>query len=109
MFLFILFFQHGKVASVDTIQNSIAVCAYSIGIIFAACSKVLLNAFYAINSTKQIVYNALIYLAINATLSSLLAPTLGILGLGISYGTSTALDFFKLIFFKAYLSKILWR
>ncbi|APJ03476.1 murein biosynthesis integral membrane protein MurJ [Silvanigrella aquatica] len=87
-------FQHGKVTMHDTIQNSIAVCAYSIGIIFATGSKVLLNAFYAINSTKQIVYNALVYLAINATLSSILAPKFGIIGLGLSYSTSTAIDFF---------------
>ena len=92
-------FQHGKVAMHDTIQNSIAVCAYSIGIIFGAGSKVLLNAFYAINSTKQIVYNAIIYLAINATLSSILAPRFGIIGLGISYSTASAFDFFMNYFF----------
>ncbi len=86
-------FQHGKVTQYDTIQNSIAVCSYSIGIIFAAGSKVLLNAYYAINATKQIIYNAIIYLIINATLSSMLAPKYGIIGLGISYSTATAIDF----------------
>lgn len=102
-------FQHGKVAMYDTIQNSIAVCAYSIGIIFGAGSKILLNAFYAINSTKQIVYNAVVYLAINSTLSSILAPKFGIIGLGISYSTSTALDFFMNYFFlkKIYKKKYL--
>ncbi|KAB8032215.1 murein biosynthesis integral membrane protein MurJ [Fluviispira multicolorata] len=92
-------FQHGAVNYNDTLQNSIAVCAYSIGIIFASGSKILLNAFYAINSTKQIVYNAFFYLVINATLSSILAPKFGILGLGISYGTSTAFDFFLNFYF----------
>ena len=92
-------FQHGKVAMHDTIQNSIAVCAYSIGIIFSAGSKVVLNAFYAINSTKQIVYNALVYLIINASLSSILAPKFGIIGLGLSFSTATAIDFFMNYFF----------
>lgn len=92
-------FQHGKVAMHDTIQNSIAVCAYSIGIIFSAGSKVVLNAFYAINSTKQIVYNAFVYLIINASLSSILAPKFGIIGLGLSFSTATAIDFFMNYFF----------
>ena len=92
-------FQHGKVAMYDTILNSIAVCSYSIGIIFSAGSKVLLNAFYAINSTKQIIYNALIYLLINATLSSILGPKFGIIGLGLSFSTATAIDFFMNYFF----------
>lgn len=92
-------FEHGKVTSYDTIQNSLAVCSYSIGITFAAGSKILLNAYYAINSTKQIIYNAFIYLLLNATLSSILAPKYGIIGLGISYSTSTAFDFFLNYYF----------
>lgn len=96
-------FQHGKVSMFDTLQNSIAVCSYSIGIIFAAGTKVLLNAYYAINCTKQIVYNAIIYLIVNALLTSTLAPKFGIIGLGISYSTATAIDFFmNLLFLKWY-------
>lgn len=102
-----ILFQHGKVILHDTIQNSIAVCSYSIGIIFGAGSKILLNAFYAINSTKQIIYNAIIYLIINATLSSILAPIYGVIGLGISYSTATAFDFFMNYFYlrKMYFNK----
>ncbi|WP_186643678.1 murein biosynthesis integral membrane protein MurJ [Fluviispira vulneris] len=92
-------FQHGAVNFHDTLQNSIAVCAYSIGIIFASGSKILLNGFYAINCTKQIVYNAIVYLVINASLSSILAPKFGILGLGISYGTASAFDFLMNYYF----------
>lgn len=94
-----LLFQHGKITFYDTIHNSIAVCAYSIGIIFSAGSKVLLNAFYTMNSTKQIVYNSLVYLATSAFLSSFLAPKIGLLGLGLSYGISTCLDFFMNLYF----------
>ncbi|MES2615477.1 MAG: murein biosynthesis integral membrane protein MurJ, partial [Bdellovibrionota bacterium] len=102
-----LLFQHGKITFYDTIHNSIAVCAYSIGIVFSSGSKVLLNGFYTLNHTRQIVYNALVYLVLSALLSSLLAPKLGILGLGLSYGTSTAVDFFmNLYFLRRYYKKM---
>lgn len=92
-------FQHGKIQFHDTIQNSITVCAYSIGVLFSSGSKILLNGFYTLNKTRQVVYNAVVYLAVSAFLTSLLAPKLGILGLGISFGTSSAVDFFMNVFF----------
>jgi hypothetical protein len=52
--------------------------------------------------------NALVYLGMSALLSSILAPRLGILGLGLSYGTSTGIDFvinlliFRFVFIKRY-------
>lgn len=100
-------FQHGRITYFDNIQNSIAVCAYATGILFSAGSKVLLNAFYSINVTKQTVYNAVIYLVISATLSSILAPKFGIIGLGVSYGISTMSDFFINLFFlrKIYMQR----
>ncbi len=94
-----LIFQYGKVTFDDTIQNSLAVCAYSTGIIFATGSKVLLNGFYALSNTKQIVYNAIVYLVVNVSLTYTLAPTYGILGLGLSYGTANAVDFFMNFYF----------
>ena len=92
-------FQHGKINFHDTIQNSIAVCIYSIGIVFSSGSKVLLNGFYTLNNTRQIVYNALVYLGISALLSSTLAPRIGLLGLGLSYGVSTTIDFYMNYYF----------
>lgn len=92
-------FQHGKITYQDNIQNSIAVCAYATGILFSAGSKVLLNAFYSINVTKQTVYNAIVYLFLSAFLSSLLAPRYGIIGLGVSYGVATMTDFLINLFF----------
>jgi putative peptidoglycan lipid II flippase len=94
-------FQHGKITLHDTLFNSLAVCAYSIGIVFSSGSKVLLTGFYALGRTKQIVYNAFCYLALSAVLTSQLAPRYGLIGLGLSYGLSTALDFFmNLVFLK---------
>jgi len=92
-------FQYGKITYYDTIQNSIAVCAYSIGIVFAAGSKVIISAFFAFNRTRYLVLSATIYLCVSATLSYLLTPRIGILGLGLSYGTATALDFLLNLFF----------
>lgn len=90
--LYFLFFQHGKITFHDTIQNCVAICAYGIGIFFAASGKVLLNALYAVNATRQIIINSLIYLCINVTLSALLTPHLGLIGLGLSFSTATAVD-----------------
>lgn len=86
-------FEYGKITYHDTIQNSLAVCAYSIGILFSSGSKVIVSAFFAFNQTRYLVFNAFVYLATSAILSSWLAPRLGVLGLGLSYGTSTAIDF----------------
>ena len=90
--LYFVLFQHGKVTFNDTIQNSVAICAYGIGIFFAANGKVLLNALYAVNATKQIIFNSIIYLIINASLTAFLTPRLGLIGLGLSFATATALD-----------------
>jgi putative peptidoglycan lipid II flippase len=94
-----ILFEHGKITYSDTIQNSIAVCIYSIGIMFSSGSKVLLNGFYTLNKTRQMVYNAIFYLCISAYLSSTLAPKIGLIGLGLSYGASTCVDFFMNYFF----------
>lgn len=101
-------FEYGKISYTDTIYNSLAVCAYSIGILFSAGSKVIISAFFAFNRTRYLVINAMVYLLTSSILSATLTPKLGLLGLGISYGTSTALDFllnifiFYFIFFKKY-------
>lgn len=101
-------FEYGKITYADTIQNSLAVCAYSIGILFSSGSKVIVSAFFAFNKTRYLILNAMVYLAISALLSSTLAPKFGILGLGLSYGTATAIDFllnlliFRTIFLKRY-------
>lgn len=102
---YVLLFQHGRITFEDSIQNCIAICSYSIGIIFASGSKVLVNGLYALNTTRQIVFNALAYLAVNVTLTALLAPRLGILGLGISFGSACALDFWMNYIFITYLYK----
>lgn len=91
-------FEYGKITYVDTIQNSLAVCAYAIGILFSAGSKVIISAFFAFNRTRYLVFNAIVYLMISALLSATLTPKFGILGLGLSYGTSTAVDFILNLF-----------
>lgn len=90
--LYLIFFQHGAITFHDTLQNCIAICAYGIGIFFATSGKVLLNVLYAINATRQIIYNSLAYLVVNVTLSALLTPHFGLVGLGISFATATAVD-----------------
>lgn len=85
--------EHGLVNPTDSIQNAIAVCAYSIGMLFNSGSKVLVQGFYALNDVRRSMFNAFIYLFINASLSVLLAPKFGIIGLGLSNSISAAADF----------------
>lgn len=91
--LYILVFQHGKITFIDTLQNALCICAYASGIIFGAGSKILLNTLYALNATKQIVLNSVAYLIVNAGLSTLLVPPLGILGLGLAFGIASAFNY----------------
>lgn len=91
--------EHGKVTSSDTVQNATAVCAYSIGMFFNSGSKVLMQGFYALNDVRRSVINASIYLCVNATLSFLLAPRFGIVGLGLSNSIAAAIDFILNWFF----------
>lgn len=85
--------EHGRVNPNDSVQNAIAVCAYSIGMLFNSGSKVLMQGFYALNDVRRSMFNAFIYLSLNATLSAWLAPRYGIVGLGISNSVSAAVDF----------------
>ena len=91
--LCVVLFEHGKVTPHDSAQNALAVCAYSMGILFNTGSKVLTQGFYALGDTRRLVVNAFVYLAVNATLSFLLAPRFGILGLGISNSIAACVDF----------------
>lgn len=90
---YVVLFQHGKITYVDTINNSVAICVYATGIILASGNKVLVNTLYALNATRQIVYNAVIYLAVNSLLNILLVPKFGLIGIGTSFGIATSLDF----------------
>jgi putative peptidoglycan lipid II flippase len=89
----VVLLEHGRVTPLDSVQNAVAVSAYSIGMLFNSGSKILMQGFYALNDVRRSVINALIYLLINATLSALLAPRFGILGLGLSNSLSAAADF----------------
>ena len=85
--------EHGKVTATDSVMNAVAVGAYSIGMLFNSGNKVLIQGFYALNDVRRSVISAIIYLSINATLSALLAPRFGVIGLGISNSVSAAMDF----------------
>jgi putative peptidoglycan lipid II flippase len=84
--------EHGKVTPADSLANGLAITAYCLSILFNGLSKVTVQGYYALGDTRQIVTNALCYLAVNATLSALLAPRLGILGLGISNCVAAGVD-----------------
>lgn len=90
---YVVLFQHGKITFVDTINNSIAICVYATGIILASGNKVLVNTLYALNATRQIVYNAVIYLMVNTVLNIFLVPKFGVIGIGTSFGIATSLDY----------------
>lgn len=89
---YVLIFQHGKITFIDAIANSEAICAYAMGIIFAVQAKILLSGLYAVKETRQILINSTVYLIVNVILSASLTPHFGLIGLGISFTTATAID-----------------
>lgn len=90
---YLVLFQHGKITWFDTVNNSIAICIYATGIILASGNKVLINTLYALDATRQLIYNAVIYLILNTVLNIFLVPKYGILGIGFSFGFATSVDF----------------
>ena len=90
---YIVLFQHGAIHFQDSLMNCIAISAFSTGIFFGACSKVLLNTLYAINATRLIVVNSFFYLLFSTVLSYLLTPRYALLGLGLAFGLSSAANF----------------
>ena len=90
---YVVLFQHGKITYYDTINNSLAICIYATGIILASGNKVLINTLYALDATRQIVYNAIVYLILNTCLNIFLVPRFGIIGIGFSFGVATSMDF----------------
>lgn len=99
---YVVLFQHGKITYFDTINNSIAIAMYATGIILASGNKVLINTLYALDATRQIVYNAVIYLLVNTILNIFLVPRFGVIGIGFSFGAATSLDFWLNYFFIKY-------
>jgi putative peptidoglycan lipid II flippase len=87
-----LMLEYGKVTPRDTWMNALAVSAYAGSILFNSNTKVLTQGFFALGNTKQIIINSVCYLFVNATLSFLLAPKFGILGLGLSNCASALID-----------------
>jgi putative peptidoglycan lipid II flippase len=88
-----LVFQHGKIQYADSLQNGLALCAYSTGIIFSTGSKVLINGLYALNRTWFIVYNSLLYLIVSTIFTAFLTPIFGLIGLGFAFGLASAANF----------------
>lgn len=100
---YMVLFQHGKISVGDTLNNGVAVCIYATGITLASGNKVLTNALYALNATRQIVYNSIFYLLVNSLLNLVLAPRFGLIGIGFSFGVATSLDFWlNYVFIKHY-------
>lgn len=103
--VYVVIFQHGAIHYKDTVLNCIAISAFSTGIFFGAGSKVLLNTLYAINATRLIIVNSIIYLVLSTLLSFLLTPRFGLTGLGLAFGLSSAGNFWLNYGFIKYIFK----
>ena len=91
--LCVALFRHGRYTTADCLWTSLAIAAYMGGMVFNAGSKVVAQGFFALNNTWLSMFNAVTYLIVNATLSSILAPRYGIIGLGISNSSAAMIDF----------------
>lgn len=91
--LCLLLFSHGLARTADGVETAVAVCAYSVGVLFSSGSKVLVQGLYALGSTKFVIVNAFVYLAVNACASAYFAPRLGVVGLGLASSLAATVDF----------------
>lgn len=95
-----LFFEHGRFTRADAVGTAMAVCAYSVGVFFNSGSKVLQQGFFALGHTRQVVFNSLIYLAINAVCSYTFSRfDDGPVPFGLANSLATCADFSLNLFF----------
>lgn len=88
----VILFEHGNFSHEAAFWTAVALCAYSVSILFNSMMKVLIQGFYAIGDTKASVFVALFSLISAGTLSSILAPRFGLIGLGYSNSISAFLS-----------------
>ena len=104
--LSILLFSYGKFTAPDGVALGVAVCAYSAGTFFSVGSKVLVQGYYALDKTRQMIANALVFLSLTAVVTPLLATHYGLVGLGASSGLCAGVEFcLNLFFLNRHISK----
>lgn len=85
-------FRYGRYTGQDALATALALCAYAASIPCGALSKVLLQGFYALGDTKQVIVNSFVYFVVSAGLSALLAPRFGVVGLGLAVSMGSCID-----------------
>lgn len=92
-----LIFEHGRFTTIDTIQTAHALAAYSAGLAGYAALKVISPAFYALNDARTPMVVALVSIAVNYVLNSVLVGPFGHLGLAFATSAVALVNFALLI------------
>lgn len=104
--IFETMFFSSKFTMDHVIQAQWNMNGYLLGLIFFALEKILLNAFYALQSTGIATCVALITIVMNFFMNRLLMSMYGGMGLALATSLSAAVRIFMFIFILAYYFKI---
>ena len=88
-----LAYQHGKFVWTDTLDVSLALRAYAVGLVFFGLVRVTAQVFYAFKDTRTPVKISLVAVATNITLSLLLMGPLKFAGLALATSLSAIVNF----------------
>jgi putative peptidoglycan lipid II flippase len=94
-----LAYQHGRFIWSDTIDVSLALRAYAVGLVFFGLVRVTAQVFYACKDTATPVKISLAAVATNITLSLILMNPLGFAGLALATSLSAIVNFSLLYHF----------
>ena len=99
-----LIYGHGSLSTGDLEKIYVMLIGYVLGFIFQATRNIFAKALYALQDTKTPMYNGIICVVINATLSIWLSKYFGVIGITIS--TSIAMVIGTIILYIALKKKI---
>lgn len=79
-----LLFEHGHFTRLDVVRNAETLCAFSLSIWFTTQNRLVTQALYALDRTRQVAVNAVVYVIALTSLLFALTPWLGLLGMGLA-------------------------
>lgn len=79
-----LLFEHGHFTRPDVVRNAETLCAFSLSIWFTTQNRLVTQALYALDRTRQVAVNAVVYVIALTALLFGLTPGLGLVGMGLA-------------------------
>jgi putative peptidoglycan lipid II flippase len=79
-----LLFEHGQFTRADVLRNAETLCAFAFSIWFTTQNRLVTQALYALDRTRQVAFNAVIYVLVLLVLLVEVTPYFGLMGMGLA-------------------------